>query len=145
MRLATIYFTSNLIAIFGGLPQKHLSLLRFLTQGIHINYVSHNFYDTNQLTSGATSVIQKTPKLQICDLPLSVTYFSVHELLEKSNVELTSKNMNEKIRHPDEKYTKRYKYYVYRSIPGWNYQHRINYCGGIRCKFFLGGQPKNRW
>lgn len=29
-----------------------------------------------------------------------MTYFSVHELLEKSNVELTSKNKNEKIRHP---------------------------------------------
>lgn len=100
MRLATIYFTSNLIAIFGGLPQTHWSLIRLLTQLIYINCVSHNFYDTNQLTSEATSVIQKTPKLQICDLPLSVTYFSVHELLDKSNVELTSKNMNEKIRHP---------------------------------------------
>lgn len=29
-----------------------------------------------------------------------MTHFSVHELLEKSNVELTSKNMNEKIPHP---------------------------------------------
>lgn len=52
------------------------------------------------MPSGATSVIQTTPKLRICSLPLSVTDFSVHELLDKSKVELTSKNMYEKIHHP---------------------------------------------
>lgn len=62
--------------------------------------VSHQFYDINRYTSGAKSTSQKTLKLPICGLPLSVADSAVHELLGKLDVKLTSKILYEKIRHP---------------------------------------------
>uniref|UniRef100_K1Q7I4 Uncharacterized protein n=1 Tax=Magallana gigas TaxID=29159 RepID=K1Q7I4_MAGGI len=60
-----------------------------LTQGIDINNVAHQFYDTNPYTSGATSPSQKALKVRICGLPLSVVDSAVHELLGKLDVKLT--------------------------------------------------------
>ena len=79
------------------------SRLTRLTRGIDINNVSFQFYDTNPYTSGATSAFQKTQKIRICGLPLSVADSAVHELLDKLKVKLTGKNLYEKIRHPDTK------------------------------------------
>ena len=67
------------------------SRLTLLTRGIDINNVSFPFYDTNPYTSGATSASQKTLKIRICGLPLSVADSSVYELLDKLKVKLQAK------------------------------------------------------
>ena len=122
------------------------SRLTLLTRGIDINNVSFPFYDTNPYTSGATSASQKTLKIRICGLPLSVADSSVYELLDKLKVKLTSKILYEKIRHPD---TKRMtsilngtRFMYVEPLPEGKYLPRINHCGGIQCKLFHYGQPK---
>ncbi|XP_062586979.1 uncharacterized protein LOC134248578 [Saccostrea cucullata] len=119
---------------------------KLLTQGIDINSVAYQFYDTNPYTSGATSVSQKTLKLRICGLPLSVADSAVQELLNKLDVKLTSKILYEKIRHPE---TNRMtsilngtRFMYIEPLPDGKYLPRINYCGGIQCKLFHYGKPK---
>lgn len=53
----------------GSLPQKYRKPSEAPHTVIDINNVSHQFYDTNLYTSGATSVAKKTLKLRICGLP----------------------------------------------------------------------------
>ena len=76
-----------------------------LIQGIEINNTTYTskFYDNNPYTSGAKSVNQKTFKLRICGIPLSVADTAVCEMLDKLNVKLTSKIMYEKILDPETK------------------------------------------
>lgn len=106
--------------------------------------MSHQFYDTNPYTSGATSTPQKTLKLRICGLPLSVADSAVHELFGKLDVILTSKILTEKIRHPITKCMTNIlngtRFMHIEPLPTGKHLLRINYCG--ECKLFHYGQPK---
>ena len=120
---------------------------KLLTQGIDINNMSVSFYDTNPYSSGATSVDQKTLKIRICGLPLSVDESAVHELLNKLNVKLVSKVMYEKIRHPE---TNRMtsvlngtRFMYIEPLPNGENLPRNNSCAGLRCQIFHFGQPKH--
>lgn len=70
-------------------------------QGIEISNISYQFYDTNPYTSGAKTTDQKTLKIRVCGLPLSVADTAVLEMLEKQGVKLVSKILYEKIRYPE--------------------------------------------
>ena len=122
------------------------SRYKLLIQGIEINNTTYQFYDTNPYTSGAKSVNQKTLKLRICGLPLSVADSAVCEMLDKLNVKLTSKIMYEKIRDPE---TKRMtsilngtRFLFIEPLPDGKSLPRFNYCAGVQCKIFHFGQPK---
>lgn len=59
---------------------------KLLVQGIEISNISYQFYDTNPYTSGAKTADQKTLKIRVCGLPLSVANTAVLEMLEKLGV-----------------------------------------------------------
>lgn len=69
---------------------------KLLVQGIEISNISYQFYDTNPYTSGAKTADQKTLKIRVCGLPLSVADTVVLEMLEKLGVKLVSKILYEK-------------------------------------------------
>lgn len=75
--------------------------INLLTRGIEISGVSFQFYDSNPYSTGAKSTDQRTLKIRICGLPLSVTDSAVHEMLDKLGVKPTSKILYEKNRHPE--------------------------------------------
>ena len=79
------------------------SRYKLLIQGIEINNTTYQFYDKNPYTSGAKFVNQKTLKLRICGVPLSVADSAVCEMLDKLNVKLTSKILYQKMRKPETK------------------------------------------
>ncbi|XP_062583223.1 uncharacterized protein LOC134244991 [Saccostrea cucullata] len=119
---------------------------KLLIQGMEINSISYQFYDTNPYTSGAKSADQKTLKLRICGLPLSVSDSSVHEMLDKLCVKLVSKILYEKIRHPE---TNRMtsilngtRFMFIEPLPDGKSLPRTNYCAGVQCKIFHFGQRK---
>ena len=119
---------------------------KLLTQGIDINNISVSFKNTNPYSSGATSVEQKTLKIRLCGIPLSVDESAVHELLDKLNVKLISKVMYEKIRHQE---TNRMtsvlngtRFMYIDPLPEGHHLPRNNTCAGLRCQIFHFGQPK---
>ena len=59
---------------------------KLLTEGIQIQNVSVAFFDTNPYSSGNHSTSEKTLKIRLCGLPLSVDDSAVNELLEKLEV-----------------------------------------------------------
>lgn len=119
---------------------------KLLVQGIEISNISYQFYDTNPYTSGAKTADQKTLKIRVCGLPLSVADTAVLEMLEKLGVKLVSKILYEKIRHPE---TKRMtsilngtRFMFVEPLADGKYLPRINHCAGVQCKVFHYGQPK---
>ena len=125
------------------------SRLKLLTEGTDINNMSVRFYDTNPYSSGASSVGQKTLKIRIRSIPLSVGESPVHELLNKLNVKLVSKVMYEIICHPE---TNRMtslsvlngtRFMYIEPLPNGENSPRNNSCAGLRCQIFHFGQPKH--
>ena len=108
--------------------------------------VSISFFDTNPYSSGNHNANEKTLKIRICGLPLSVDDSAVYELLDKNDVKTKSKILYEKIRHPvTGKMTSVLngnRFIYVEPLPDDKHLPRINYCTGIRCLIFHFGQPK---
>lgn len=68
---------------------------KLLTEGIHIHNVSISFFDTNPYSSGNHNTSEKSLKIRLCGLPLSVDDSAILELLEKLEVKPTSKIFRE--------------------------------------------------
>nr|XP_011438753.2 uncharacterized protein LOC105336225 [Crassostrea gigas] len=122
------------------------SRINLLTRGIEINGVSFQFYDSNPYATGAKSTDQKTLKIRICGLPLSVADSAVHEMLDKLGVKPTSKILYEKIRHPE---TNRMtsilngtRFLYIEPLSDQRVLPRLHTCAGLQCKIFHFGQPK---
>lgn len=119
---------------------------KLLTEGIHIQNVSISFFDTNPYSSGIHNASEKSLKIRLCGLPLSVDDSAVLELLEKLEVKPTSKILYEKIRHPiTNKMTSVLngnRFLYIEPLKEGKHLPRINYCAGLRCKLFHFGQPK---
>ena len=74
---------------------------KLLTEGIHIQFFSVAFFDTNPYSSDNHSTSEKkTLKIRLCGLPLSVDNSAVNELLEKLEVKTKSRVLYGKTRHP---------------------------------------------
>lgn len=92
--------------------------------------------------------MKKTLKIRICGLPLSVSDISVLELLENLKLDLKSKILYEKIRHP---VTKRMTtvlngncfVYIAPLSPGTSLA-RVHHCAGLKCLFFTMGSLNMR-
>ena len=74
---------------------------KLLSEGLNLNSITVWLYDTNPYSAGITHPAQKTLKVRICGLPLSVDDSVVTELLDDLKVKPTSKILYEKIRHPE--------------------------------------------
>ena len=120
---------------------------KLLSDGCKINNISLSFFETNPYSSRNHNPNEKTLKIRICGLPLSVSDISVLELLENLKLDLKSKILYEKIRHP---VTKRMTsvlngnrfVYVAPLSPGTSLD-RVHHCAGLRCLIFHYGQPKH--
>lgn len=120
---------------------------KLLSDGCEINNISLSFFETNPYSSGNHNPNEKTLKIRICGLPLSVSDISVLELLENLKLDLKSKILYEKIRHP---VTKRMTtvlngncfVYIAPLSPGTSLA-RVHHCAGLKCLIFHYGQPKH--
>ena len=74
---------------------------KLLTEGLNLSSITVSLCDTNPYSAGITNPTQKTLKVRICCLPLSVDDSAVIELLDELEVKPTGKILYEKIRHPE--------------------------------------------
>ena len=74
---------------------------KLLTEGLNLSSITVSLYDTNPYSAGITHPTQKTLKVRVCGLPLSVDDSALIELLDELEVKPTSKILYEKIRHPE--------------------------------------------
>ena len=118
---------------------------KLLSEGLNLNSITVSLYDTNPYSAGITHPAQKTLKVRICGLPLSVDDSAVTELLDELNVKPTSKILYEKIRHPE---TNRMtsvlngtRFFYTDPLEEGKYLPRINTCAGLRVRIYHYGQP----
>ncbi|KAK3085498.1 hypothetical protein FSP39_004247 [Pinctada imbricata] len=119
---------------------------KLLSEGLNYKNITVSLYDTNPYSAGINSPDQKTLKVRICGLPLSVDDSVVMELLDNLKIKPTSKIIYEKIRHP---VTKRMtsvlngtRFFYMNPLEEGKYLPRENTCAGLRVRLYHYGQPK---
>ena len=119
---------------------------KLLTEGLNLSSVTVSLYDTNPYSAGITHPTQKTLKVRICGLPLSVDDSAVIELLDELEVKPTSKILYEKIRHPE---TNRMtsvlngtRFFYTDPLEEGKCLPRNKTCAGLRVRIYHYGQPK---
>lgn len=113
---------------------------KLLLQGIDVDDQHISVYDSNPYSTGLEAPDDKSLKITICGVPLSVDDSAVFEMLSKLKVSPKTEMYYEKIRNPETKKMTSVlngnRFLYIEPIPSNTYLPRNVYCAGLKCKLF---------